>query len=373
MLIAGVLNAQDGGIENDTNKPEAEKKLPAGKRYFYTGKDYGSEYKYNPLNLILNAGYDIYQARQDHQFLKAPYRRSLNDFFGDVFIHPFESIREYGTYNFFHDEVFPMSADPKHTQWFPNYTLHLFGGALEMAILEEYYSFYEIPLPRLWAGVTLMTYHFVNEVVENDSGRRYNVDPISDIWIFDIGGLVLGSFDGVKKFYSKTLNAADWSLQPTFGLPDKTLENTGHYFSIKWKFPFEANERWHLFLYYGLNFIGGLSFKTGGGYCISGGGGARTKKVFVVDEAQGRQTITYVYSAGLFLDRNNSLLASLIFNTNFYHTMQLNVYPGFLKIGYFTPGFWINVSPRGDVMTGITFQYMPGIGYVMPHYYSEKI
>ena len=165
----------------------------------------------------------------------------------------------------------------------------------------------------------------------------------------------------------------DWSMLPTFVFPGAKLENTGQYFSLKLLIPIPKNEIAHLFAYYGLNVIVGLSFKLIDGYSLSFGAGARAKKVTQLASMKFTQSINYVYSGGIFLDRNDSLLASLIVNTNYYHLVQLNVYPGIFRLPYVSLGFWINVSDRGKVMFGVMCRYIPGVGFREANYYPKKL
>ena len=103
---------------------------------------------------------------------------------------------------------------------------------------------------------------------ENGYSTGDNVDPIADIYVFDIGRIILFSFDNVNRFFSRTLNLADWSLQPSISVFNGTLRNNGQYFSIKWKFPSSAH--WHLFYYFRLDGVLGTSHKWGDGAVLSG-------------------------------------------------------------------------------------------------------
>ncbi len=336
--------------------------------YFYTGKDYGSQGNFNPLSVIINGGFDIFQVRTTHDVFQYPYGIAAANVV-DNLGHAPGVIHDYTWRDFIAEEVFPYTMDLKNARWWPNYTLHLIGGGVIWATLHEYFQYYEIPAPWLWGTLTYWSYHFLNETVENERYQGRTVDPIADLYIFVVLGQVLFSFNSVRRFFGGTLHMSDWSLQPTFVYPDGYLENSGQYFSLKWLLPFPSNETVHFFAYYGLNVILGFSYKFSGGYNLSLGAGARTKKVRRVAGLTFKQTINYVYSGGIFLDRDDSLLASLVVNTNFYHTVQLNVYPGIIRLPYVSPGFWINVSERGGIMFGITCRYVPGVGYRSPGYY----
>jgi hypothetical protein len=106
-----------------------------------------------------------------------------------------------------------------------------------------------VPAPRVFSAVTLMASAFVNESLENKGFVGFNTDCIADIWVFDIGGMILFSFDWPNRFFSHTIVIADWSLQPSFTLPNGELHNVGNYFAAKWALPFYR--RLSLFAWYG--------------------------------------------------------------------------------------------------------------------------
>ena len=340
--------------------------------YFYTGLDYGSQGTYNPLSVILNGGFDIFQTRTDHEVFKYPYKTAFSNVI-DNLGHADAVVKYYGGRNFFSEQIFPLTTDMKKWAWWPNYSLHLIGGGVEWAMLHEFFTYHNIPVPWLWGTLTYWSYHFLNEAVENGKYQGKSVDSIADIYIFDLLGQLLFSIPAVRKFFGGTLHMTDWSMLPTFVFPGAKLENTGQYFSLKLLIPIPKNEIAHLFAYYGLNVIVGLSFKLIDGYSLSFGAGARAKKVTQLASMRFTQSINYVYSGGIFLDRNDSLLASLIVNTNYYHLVQLNVYPGIFRMPHVALGFWINVSDRGKVMFGVMCRYIPGVGFREANYYPQKL
>lgn len=228
------------------------------------------------------------------------------------------------------------------------------------AALQEWYEFHHVPYPIAFAVVTTMGGHLLNEVVENEAYAGDNVDPIADIYLFDIGGILLFTSDGVKKFFSRELNLADWSYQPSLVFPGATLQNAGQNFSIKWKFPF--SERWHLFYYMGMNGLTGLSYKWEDGTALSLGAGLRAKERVVVDAATHQQTVDLVWNGGIFYDKENSLLASLFFSALTDNTVALNVYPAVLHIGDFSPGVWCIVNRGGKIFVGVSTVWVPGLG-----------
>ena len=157
--------------------------------------------------------------------------------------------------------------------------------------LLEYFTYHKYKNPAFFAILSYWSYHFCNEIVENWGRARVSVDAVSDLYIFDLAGMFLFMPKKVRHFFSRKLNLADWSMQPVFSTQEDLLENNGQYFSLKWKLPFNRNKHWHLFYYWGLNFVAGLSYKFNHGYAISFGGGIRTKNVVVQDKSAHKTSI----------------------------------------------------------------------------------
>lgn len=324
--------------------------------YFYTGKNYGSEATFNPVSVIINGGFDIFQVQRNRNISRVPFFHGLQNVYNNI-KDPITPINNYGWWRFIKDQVIPFSIDKNDAQYWPNYTLHLIGGGRTFAALNEWFEYHNFPSPTLFSTLTYAAYHIVNEAVENEAYQGDNVDPIADIYIFDIGGVILFSFDGVKKFFAEEMNLADWSLQPSLTFRNSELHNVGQYFSIKWKFPFSDN--WHLFYYFGTNGVGGLSYKYEDGTAISVGVGFSATDLIIVDEATNKKSLNLDINAGIFYDKENSLLASLIYSRKSDYMLNLNIYPGVLKFGTVSPGLFAAYNPDGKIIWGINLSWMP--------------
>lgn len=334
----------------------------AQNHYFYTNKDYGSEAIFNPISLILNGSYDIIQLQNHNRNIwEFNYRSSAKNVFYNLG-SPFHQIKKYGWEKFFSNEIFPLSFKFRGAQWWPNYQLHLIGGGMTFVEINEWYKEHNFPSPIIFSLATIGIYHLLNEVVENKNYKGTNVDPIADIYFFDIGGIVLFSFDNIKNFFRNTLNLSDWSLQPSFILNDGTLQNNGQYFSIKYKLPFF--ERWHFFYYFGMNGLAGFSYKFNKLESISLGLGLRAKKIIQLDNTIHKETIETTWNIGVFYDKNNSLMSSLMLSGLTDYRLQLNVYPGLLKFGKFNTGFWFVYKTTGNFLFGISTVWSPGLGII---------
>ncbi len=330
-------------------------------QYFYKGRDFGSEANYNPINVILNGSFDIIQlqnhSREMEKFHYGEGAKNVLKNLGD----PFAVINRYGWSKFITDELFPIHLTKKGAQWWPNYQLHLIGGGMTFTAMKEWYEYHNFPSPVVMSISTMAIYHLLNEIIENDSYKGDNVDPIADIYFFDAGGIILFSFDSINKFFSEKLNLADWSLQSSFLVNDLSLQNNGQYFSIKWKLPF--SDRWHFFYYFGMNGLLGLSYKFENGGALSLGGGLRNKELILLDEKTNKKTAELTWNFGLFYDFQNSLLSSISISGLTDYKINLNIYPGLLKIGSFSPGLWCIINDRGKILLGISTIWSPGLGY----------
>jgi len=330
--------------------------------YFYTGKDYGSESLFNPVTLIINGGYDVSQLQMATNKINDPdFGRKAGVVWKNL-KSPLKSISVYGWSKFLTGEFLPLTYNKGDMQWIPNYQQHLIGGGMLYTAMKEWYTMHGYPLPWLLSSITIMTQHMMNEIMESGANEGWSVDEISDIYIFDIGGIILFSFDNVNKFF-KELNLADWSLQATVTMPDGRV-NAGQYFSMKWKLPF--SEDYSLFYRYGMGALFGFSKKLPspeGVDNISLGVGFKTKHLVDVRSDVRQRTIETSWHAGVFYDRNNSLLASLVMSGVKEYFCMIDVYPGIIKLGKFSPGLWTVIGRDGNTMFGVSTRYVFSLGY----------
>ncbi len=333
-----------------------------GTYFFYKGYDYGSQALIHPLRLVINGGFGIMQVSSRHnepgliQYGRGARNVSKN------LLNPLWSISVNGFWDFFSREVIPISINSGQAQYWPNYMNHLFGGGMSYRMMTEYFRFNEYSHPKAWAGVTIFAYHFLNEVVENDGYEGPTTDPVADFWIFNPAGIILFSNDNVARFFSRTLHMADWSYQPVW-LPDtQELVNNGQNYAVK----YHLNQRGSMSVFYhwGSHAELGLSFTRPDGRCLSAGLGLVAKNLFKIDQIS--KTVDLAVSGGVFYDRNNSLLASLLFARTKDYRYRLNLYPGLVKLGPLRPGFFASINEDDRVLLGLTFgtlQHLPvGIG-----------
>lgn len=332
--------------------------------YFYTGKTYGSESLINPGSLIINTGFDILQsATHSRRLSTIKFGIGARNVYNNL-SDPFTQINKFGWNKFIGQEVFPTSFKIEKAQWFPNYTLHFIGGGMDSRMMFEWYRFHEFPYPALFSTLTIAAYHFVNESVENDVFIGPNVDPIADIYIFNLGGALLFTSDAVAEFFSSTLHMTAWPGQPAWNPQFNTLENQGQYYIMKYGLPFLS--RTSLFYHFGDNGMLGLSFHQPNNESITVAFGAAARDLRTVDVTNGARTVTVSlgYIAGIFYDRENSVLASLMVSNRVNEKVRLNIYPGVIDLFGFSPGLFASIGNRNQFIAGFSIQYSPfGLAY----------
>ena len=322
-----------------------------GSYFFYRGLDYGSQSLIHPLRLILNGGFGIMQiSNRDNRPGKIMYARGARNVVKNL-ANPFWSINVNGFWDFLSREVIPISINSGKAQYWPNYMNHLFGGGMSYRMMVEYYRYHDYGQPRTMAGLTIFAYHFLNEVVENNDHIGPTTDPVADFWIFNPAGILLFSNDKVARFFSQKLHMADWSYQPGFMPWREELQNHGQNYAVKYHLNAAGSRS--LFYHWGSHAELGLSFTRQDGRCISFGLGLVAKNLLEVDQIS--KTLDLAASGGIFYDRNNSLLVSLLFARSKDYRYRLNIYPGLINLGPFKPGFFVGLNKDERVMTGITF------------------
>ncbi|MCX6137624.1 MAG: hypothetical protein NTV54_09050 [Ignavibacteriales bacterium] len=331
----------------------------AQERYFYSGKTFGSEAMYNPLSVIINGGFDVLQASTHSRSVSViPFHTGFDNVWRNI-TDPFPQISRFGWNRFVNQEVFPTSLKIDQAQYFPNYTLHLIGGGMEYRATREWFDYNGASVPTLWALTTMVVYHLLNETIENDAVVGPNVDPIADMLIFDPAGILLFMDDDVAEFFSTKLHLTDWSGQAAYGPQYQTIENHGQSFVMKYVLPFAPSTS--IFYHFGDSGMLGLSFARQDGTAISVSGGVATKEIRAVDMHNGARTVSVSlgWMAGIFYDRDNSLLASLVLSNRANEALKLNIYPGIIRFGSFSPGLFCGLGGAGQFTAGMAFRFSP--------------
>jgi hypothetical protein len=323
--------------------------------YFYQGLPYGSQALIHPLRLVLNGGWGITQLdNRDNRIFRIHYRAGFSNVWHNL-SNPFQSIEQRGWKDFMEREVLPFSLKPGQAQYWPNYMQHLVGGGMSYRMMVEWFRYHGYGHPKWSAAATIAVYHGLNEAVENDDYVGFSTDPIADLYIFDPLSILFFSSERVSRFFGTRLHMADWSYQPLFNPFEETLENNGQNFAVRYHPP--GWDRVAFFYHWGTHGEFGLSYRRANGDNVSFGVGGQAKDL--VDITKGLSTVKLAVSAGLFYDRNNSLLASLLFARTKDYQARLNVYPGVFQLAGLSPGLLAALRRDGEALVGITLVTRP--------------
>ncbi len=323
--------------------------------YFYHGRDYGSEAMVQPLRMIINSGYGIMQLdNRNNRLGDVDYEQGWNTLSLNL-RHPLQSIESEGWGDFIRKEILPFSTGAADARYWPNYSQHLIGGGMSYRLMLEWYRWHEYPTPTAWAIASITAYHVLNEVVELADFEGYSTDPIADLYFFDPLSCILFSSDRVAGFFAETLNMEDWSFQPAYGIDDGAIINNGQNFAFK--YPLPGSERWSLFYHFGTHGEFGLSRKDARGRSWSFGAGLKAKNLLEFDDDTRGVDLAPV--AGIWVDREGSLLSSVVYAATKRYRLRVNVYPGVFRFGSLSPSFFLVMNQEGGILTGLGLQWLP--------------
>jgi len=332
----------------------------AGQKYYFYHPDlnYGSESTFNPINLFINGSFDILRnGAHTKDIFDQPYRAGMKNVFSNI-LNPFENIQNYGNQKFFKREIFNLSTDTQESQFLPNIGLHLIGNAMQYAKLAEWYDYHDYPYPKILSFLTTFSYQLMNETVENGSYSGTNVDPISDMLIFNPLGILLFSTEAGQRFFSTKMPIYDWSMNPYYNPKHRSIENAGQQYATKIKF--KPAGKTALFGYWGVVSTFGISRTINKSNAMSFSAGAVVNKLKSNDESIARyMTPDIDYAAAVFFDRNNSLLGSLILTGPKSFNVRLEVFPGVIGYNNYKPGFYIGAGKIDRFQMGISFPNFP--------------
>jgi hypothetical protein len=328
---------------------------------FYKHLPYGSESEFNPASLIINGGFDELRVQQNRDIFTLQYGRGFHAVFYSI-THPMPVLRQYGYERWLTHEVLPLSL--KHAgggQWTPNYELHLFAGGMTYYRMAEWYEQHGLTThPRLAAGFTVFAWHLVTEMIETDGICCNDEDGLTDLYLFDTGSILLWNQAWIRRMFSGDVEFTDWPGQPTLSLPSNRLENANMLAMLR--VPVPHTDSWKVMTVMGSTFLLGASAHVGPGLWLSAAGGFDPSENPVIDPRTGARTVTLLPSGGLFLDRNGSLLASFVSRGGATNGPTVNLYPGVIGSGAWSPGVWVQGIHGGGYRFGIVSRYGFGLG-----------
>lgn len=343
----------------------AQDSTAARRYYFYKpeNRTFGSESQVGPVSVFLNGGYDMLRNGGHPKNIFTWDYKGDGEHVWKNMRDPIGNIRKFGWKEFVHQEIFNFTIGAKSAEFLPNIGAHTIGNGMHYAKLAEYFDHNDVPLPYLWSGVTEMAYQVMNEVVESDGYRGVNVDLVADLYIFNLAGIGIFSTEWGKQFFSETLPVNEWSPQPMLELNTRYLQNAGQQYYVRKHFA--ALGKWSPFFYYGVYNLGGISYAKDAENAYTVGIGQVVNKLREGRSRGFRKIDPQLdIAAGFFWDRNSSLMTSVLFTGPGMYNMQVNIYPGVIHIGDFSPGIYFAVGEWDGFILGMTFSEFPlGFGY----------
>jgi len=323
--------------------------------YFYDRLPYGSERLISPLRTITSGGLGILEMdNRSNQLSDIHWENGWDNLWHNLF-HPIQAIEAKGWGEFVKSEILPFSVESGGAQYWPNYMNHLLGGGFSYRLMREWYRSRGFRHETAWSIGTMATYHLLNETVEMDDKTGWRVDPVADVYIFNVAGILLFSSDSVARFFGQTLNMNDWSLLSYYDPARGTLENVQQKYMVRLRLG--RTTPWHVFYQWGNSGELGLSRHLGRGRYLSGGFGFVAKNLVKVDNIS--ETAELAATAGLFYDRDGSLMASLQYARTKDVRWRVNLYPDLVRVGPFRPGLAVLWWRDGDVSAGVTLGSVP--------------
>lgn len=341
---------------DDALRPDSS--AAAGGPYFYRGLPYGSDALTGPFDVLLNKGFALSIAESGNRKIFAT-RYGVTGV-ADALAHPLQAIeRGGGWWRFVRTEMLPLSYQSADIKWYTNYTGHLIEGGIHWRRMTEWYEAHGVPLPGIAAAVTTLSAALVNEVYESGGSELGSAATVADLYFFDLAGIALFSFEGVSRFFARTLHAGLWTGQASLVLPAAEIGNNANHLYVK--IPWGVVPRSSVFFWTGIGGGLGLTAHRPGGLDVSLALGTDAERM-VVNPVTGEESAELTWAGGLFIDRNGSLLGSVHLSDISHRLLRVNVYPGVLGGVARNLGLWAVLSRNLDLRVGLSHRSLLGAG-----------
>jgi len=323
---------------------------------YYQPRTYGSDSLYSPFSNFLSYTFDSLQLPDNFSTGNfSQNTRTVLDHLGD----PEQAIDNEGGFNrFVNRQIFPINSEYSNESYTaaPNYFLHLLGGGMVYRKDLEWFRENKYDYATTSAVVLAMTAEFIQEVLEKNTTT--DDDEVADFYLFRPIGILLFHNDAVAGFVMEYFDPAIWPSLQVYDLSEERINNAGLHYIYRPTFFEFSNTR--LFIYTGLNNMFGLSHGLASGENISWGIGQSTQRV---DRSLAKQ-VELKTSAGVFYDKNKSLLASFVINDTGGNRFRFNWYPTNRsipgKLGYF-----LSQHENSSWSAGVVYKIQLGIGFTV--------
>ena len=321
--------------------------------------DFGSASVMGPLNVFFNRGFSVLHFRdQPRGFRQLQWGTGFASV-RDALTHPGAAIERIGGLGPWLKREFFPSAKMWEWAWAPNFGGHIIAGGITTRYLEEWFEANGVPMPALSAAVYMMGTMVVNETLEHQRATVGSAGTVADLLIFDPLGILLFRIDGLARFFQRELHAADWSPQAAVTFPSVGMQNVSQVMAYKVPLPFL--ERTRLLILLGQLGLTGVSYRLDNGLSFGVTGGI-DGDVRIVDLDTGLERIRPQPAGGLYVDRDDSLLASVVLAPRAFNRIKVNVYPGVLPGRLGSLGLWATVAQGGEFSFGLSSRSTLGLG-----------
>lgn len=303
-----------------------------------------------PIVYYFNTSFDT--AQEVDNYPEAHYFENHRGLIQSIY-DPYRAIDKSGGWEKFFSEQFGSTAS------IPNYSLHMLGGGYDFRTLWEWYDYNGFPLPYAFALLTYGGAQLGNEALEYGQHRVLTSrDPIGDLYFFNIFGVILFTSDTVARFFHDTLQMRSWGGQPLYSLNKNKIINASNNYAFR---PRLFGTTVRPFVYIGLHYLFGLSFRLSDSDYLSAGIGAAATKPIDHELGLGGSVYKKVRPAGgLFWDRNGRPLASLILNGTEDYRVRLNVYPDFFYFEKANIGLFVAITDDYRPVFGLALYKLIG-------------
>ena len=342
-----------------TSADSSTASTPAPSPLFYRPDlNFGSVSVMGPLNVLFNRGFSQLHFRSQPRDI-----REINWGNGfsaviDGLTHPRTAIDRAGGWGPWLKREFLPTGRVWEWAWAANYGGHILGGGITSRYLEEWFAANGVPLPAVSSAVYLMGTMMINEIIEHPDGTGSG-SGVADMLIFDPLGIILFRIDGLARFFQEELHASDWSPQVAVAVPGMRVQNVGQILAYKVRLPFLQRTR--LLLTLGQQGLGGLTYRFDSGLSLGVAGGI-DGDLRIVDPETGRESIEPRPAAAFYIDRDDSLLASVVLGYDAYNFIGVNVYPGVIPGRFASLGLWATVTQSREFSFGLSSRSSLGLG-----------
>lgn len=311
----------------------------------YQDRDYGSDSQFNPITFYFNNTFDTIQ--NPYLFSQKDFLRKHETVYKRI-RSPISTINNLEGF----DHLFVSEFIGERSV--PNYTVHLIGGGYDFRKLAEWYEVNNYPLAFTLSFLTTYASKFGNEAIESTDTQNIGPeDHIADLYFFDLAGNLLFMNNRVVTFFRDDLSLVSWGGQPLYAPKTDDFTNTMSQYIVR---PNLGSKQWRPFILFGMQALFGISYRLSEKESLSlGSGVAMTDPI----HNKGR------FATGLFYDKADSLMSSLLINSTENFRYRLNLYPGILKYKNLSPGFLLAEDREDKIFLGMNLILPIGIAGIL--------